>query len=120
MPRTIVDCPDIVIANAAQNSNAVLVDVVHADSDDIILMCNQIDAAKTYVIQVNDKRDGTGNWYNLNDGTNDVTPPSIANKAVIFVILNQTFRIQASVAVASQCTWKMKKTYSMGSAIDAD
>lgn len=108
--KSTVDCPDITIANGATNSNAVRRDQIHEDADEIILMASVIDAARTYKIQVNDKADGTGTWYDLQDGTPaNVIPPSVVNTATIYPLMGYTFRIVASAAVTGAVTWKMKK-----------
>lgn len=109
--RNFVDCPDITIANGATTSSIVRASLVHGDADDILLMGSVIDGSKTYTIQVNDKEDGTGTWYNLNDGTTDIAPPAI-NKGTLFPFLSYTFRILASGAVVGAVTWKMKKAFS--------
>jgi hypothetical protein len=116
--RTPVDCPDVIIPNGSTASNVVLVDSVHGDADDVVLMANTIDGTHTYLLQINDKRDGTGNWYTLNDGTADIVPPSTVFKASVFPFLNHTFRILANGAVVGGVIWKMKKTYSVGTGVN--
>lgn len=111
--RNNVDCPDITIANGASVSGAVRLDMVHEDADDIMLLCSTIDGARTYKIQINDKKDGTGSWYDLYDGAANVVPPSAVNRATIYPFLSYTFRIVADAAVIGPITWKMKKAYSI-------
>lgn len=118
--RSPVDCPDITIPNGQTVSNTVLVDKIHADADDVLLLASVIDGTKTYTIQINDQRDGSGSWYTLNDGTADIVPISTQGKASVYPFLNHTFRILANGAVTGAVTWKMKKTYSVGTGIDSD
>lgn len=116
--RSPVDCPDITIQNGGTTSNAVLVDKIHADADDILIMASVIDAARTYVIQVNDQRDAGGTWYTLFDGTTNIVPPGTVGLASVYPFLNHTFRILANGAVTGAVTWKMKKTYSVGTGLN--
>jgi hypothetical protein len=108
--RTPVDCPDVVIAQGATDSNTVRASIIHADATAILLGFLSGDAAPTYTIQINSKEDGSGTWTTLNDGTADIKAPA-STKSSTYPYLNFTFRIHASVATGSLTTFFMKKAY---------
>ena len=109
-----IECQSIVIPNTGQFSPAIDCRKVHGDCSHFFLLFMGGDSGKTYTIQLNSLRDGTGTWLTLSD--NASTPADIivpTTKCAIYPIIPYTFRIAASAAVNADTTFAMQKGFSL-------
>jgi hypothetical protein len=105
---SIVECPDIVVAAAATESNPIRASVVYDDADVICIMAPT--GAEASTIQVCDDPDAAVPvWVALQDSTPaDVAGPA-AGKARFYTIPAKAFRLKYGAGVAAERTYKVNK-----------
>lgn len=105
---SIVECPDIVTANGATNSNVVKAAEVYDDTDVICIMAPA--GAEASTIEVcDDITAAVPLWFALQDSTPaDVAGPA-AGKARFYTIPAKAFRLKYAAGVAAARTYKVNK-----------